>query len=199
LSGRRALVALPLALVIAIGLGGCFSWRYHTWDDIRVDAGESTYARVFVAPHDGGPDVDVPFFLVGVENGLTIGAVRWDVKGKFNGPLTMSTDDELRDILLDGNCGDEGVEAGQLDGIDEWRAVQTGEPVDDRDAVNRLVETRVKVKAAADAVTSVNRVHIIVGGWEDDGDLTPEDPAASDDRYECGGGALTNLAVRGSE
>jgi hypothetical protein len=192
-------VVVPAAALLVLGLGGCFSWRYHTWDDIRVKSGESTTARVYVAPSDAGPDVDVPFFLVGLEGGLSLGPAKWDLTGKFNGPAKMAKDPDLRDaLLLDDNCADAGLEPASFDDVDTWTAVRLDEAVDDGDAVNRLVQSTLKVKADPAAETDVVRVHLIVGGWEDDGDGLPEDPSTTDDDYECGGGTLTNLAVKGT-
>jgi hypothetical protein len=184
-----------LAAVAVLGFSGCFSWRYHTWDDLRIDAGGSTLARAYVAAQDAsGDDVDIPFFLVGLGEGLSLGAAKWDLTGKFNGPVKMDKDNGLRDALLaTGDCSDDGLDPSAFAGVAAWSAVHVGEEVDDEDAVKRLVESTLKIKAAPDAAADVVRVHFIVGGWVDDGDLVAEES----DGYDCGGGTLTNLAIRG--
>lgn len=64
-------------------------------------------------------------------------------------------------------------------------------------AGRKLVEAQLPVKVGRKAPGGGFVGAFYSGAWLDDGDGIPEDPATSDDAYECTGFTLTSFRVRG--
>jgi hypothetical protein len=198
----KKLLAVVVALVAAQVFSGCYVLRELSWDKDRVKPGETTTGTISL---QGGVNparargLTAPqghFFLaVAGENsaGLSFRRPTFDVKDQTGQKEKLTQDSQLFDLAFDigGGCTNfftrrqQGGPPGQL-----WR---TQDPVAD---ANKIIQAKLKAKAADSSPGGGLLAVVASGEWIDDGDGVPEDPASSDDEINCTGFSTTTLSVK---
>lgn len=199
---KKKLLVCVGALVAAQLLSGCYVLRELSWDKDKVPAGEKSTATLGLQGTGstvmarGGSSDEGRFFLVvtGESSGdLTFKRPTFDSKDQTGQKEKLVEDQDLLNLAFDqGSCASavpfrQGGPPGLL-----WRTEG------DAEETSKIIEAKLKAKAATDAEEGGFGGLILSGYWIDDGDDVVEDPASSDDDIGCVGVMTTTLLVKGA-
>ena len=198
---KRKLLVCVGALVAAQLLSGCYVLRELSWDKDKVPAGEKSTATLGLhgtgstVMARGGSSDEGRFFLVvtgGGSEDLTLRRPALDSKEQRSKGEVFRIS-AIPNLLDQGSCAApprpfrQGGPPGLL-----WRTE------DDAEETSKIIEAKLKAKAATDAEEGGFGGLILSGYWIDDGDDVVEDPASSDDDIGCVGVMTTTLLVKGA-
>ena len=194
--GIRLCAVIAAGLGLSLALSGCFVWSSFKWSSPVVKPGERATGTIGLMPENGGSrDRFVQFFLVGLseQSQFSLGGARkWDVKGQYGGPETMFSDGSLANAATNSqSCAVGDSRPVDITGFD-WFALRTNGEIDDRDKVNKLLISKLGLKAANGATPSQEQIYVLSGGWYDENDN--QQPAS--DEIGCGGGTITAMTIK---
>jgi hypothetical protein len=192
--------------VLTFLLSSCWVMQSFVIVDYTLDPGQSTKARLTLRPM--GDDYAVTgfrqFLIIGVSAGLIgddtdigVNNARWGVNGQFGGPLAMGVENDIATSLAPGDCAQSGLDFTDVTGH-IWKAFATPTNRNDQGKVGQKSVMDVALKAKAAAVDPGENYSIVAvaGGWNDDGDGTPEASGSSDDSYVCWGLATGSVHAK---
>jgi hypothetical protein len=192
--------------VLTFLLSSCWVMQSFVIVDYTLDPGQSTKARLTLRPM--GDDYAVTgfrqFLIIGVSAGLIgddtdigVNNARWGVNGQFGGPLAMGVENDIATSLAPGDCAQSGLDFTDVTGH-IWKAFATPTNRNDQGKVGQrsVIDVALKAKAAAVDPGENYSIVAVAGGWNDDGDGTPEASGSSDDSYVCWGLATGSVHAK---
>lgn len=192
--------------VLTFLLSSCWVMQSFVIADYTLVPGQATKAKLTIRPM--GADYAVTgfrqFLIVGVSSGLIgddtdigVSKARWGVNRQFGGPIVMAVENDIVTSLAPGDCAQSGLDFTDVTGH-IWKAFATPTVKNDQGKVEKKSVMDVALKAKAAAVDPGENYSIVAvaGGWNDDGDGTPEASGSSDDSYVCWGLATGSVHVK---
>lgn len=183
-----------VVVLAAAAVSGCYAAREINWTIDQVKPGKKTTAKISLVSEQEAPEAHFFMSIIGEHSPrIKFQVPRWDTTKVLNRKARpMVADPVLGEILAESDdlCGDVAAPSLQPDLV--WRTKGK-----QRSAGRRFVEVRLPVKVRKNAPGGGLFGFLVTGAWFDDGDKVPEDPAASDDFYECTSISTTGFGVRG--
>lgn len=186
---RRSAMLLAAATLPFL-LSSCFVLNDFWVGAPTLAPGVKTPAYFILYPATTTPTTTYQFVLVGVDDPtqLGIGRAKWGANGTFGGPMPMTAEPNLANILgaAQGICEANGLDFANITGL-TWKGFRTPVRINDKGKVGRPAQVTVGLKAKIGA-TPDTRVSVVgvTGVWADNNSNGTLDPAGTDG-YLCTG------------